>query len=144
MLKRTNLQDDALETGFFLEISSKPLSQNDWFKFEQIISVKPKSTCPLGTSLRAVFSVDDGYDTFELGTFPWSDSMPSQLWVRVSVLDDRTLAWILSQKNLLCGDENEQKTLHDFSNLEISNPKPVEYLRLPPPPELPYNFFDKE
>ena len=98
----------------------------------------------MGTSIRAVFSLVNGFDTFELGTYPWSDSMPNQLWVRVSELDDRTLAWVLSEDKILCGDINEQRTLHDFYELELSCPKPVEYLRLPPPPEKSYNFFDNE
>jgi hypothetical protein len=70
--------------------------------------------------------------------------MPNQLWIRASPLDDMTLAWVLSQDKILRSDVNEQKTLHDFWELEISNPKPIEYLRLPPPPETPYNFFDEE
>jgi hypothetical protein len=55
-----------------------------------------------------------------------------------------TLALVLSQDKMLRGDLNEQRTLHDFWELEISNPKPVEYLRLPPPTETQYNFFDEE
>ena len=70
--------------------------------------------------------------------------MPNQLWIRVSPLNDMTLAWVLSQDKILRGDLNEQRTLHDFWELEISNPKPVEYLRLPPPTETQYNFFDEE
>jgi hypothetical protein len=145
LLRRNKMQNIALETGFFIEISSKKKQQRGWFKFEHIISVKPKSgyNCP-PAALRGVFSVIDGFDTFELGIFPWSESMPNQLWIRVSELDDRTLAWILSQDKILCGDDNHQKTLHDFSDIELSNPKPAEYLRLPPPPERPYNFFDED
>ena len=143
LLRRTDLQDEALETGFFLEISSSTINQENWFKFEQIITASPKCECPMGTSLRGVFSVADGFDTFELGTFPWSESMPNQLWIKVSPLDEPTLAWALSQDKILCGDLNQQMNLHDFCELEISNPKPVEYLRLPPPPDRPYNFFDE-
>ena len=69
--------------------------------------------------------------------------MPSQLWVKISSLDDKTLAWILAEDKILYGDINEQKTLHDFSEIEISYPKPIEYLRLPPPPDRPYSFFDE-
>jgi len=142
LLRRNKLDKVALETGFFIEISLKKKSQRDWYKFEQIISVKPKSR-PFDYSQRAVFSIFDGFDTFELGTNPWSEFMPSQLWIKISPLDDRTLAWVLSEGKILCGDINEQKTLHDFYEIEISVPKSVEYLRLPPPPDRPYYFFDE-
>ena len=69
--------------------------------------------------------------------------MPSQLWIKISPLDDRTLAWILSEGKILSGDINEQKTLHDFYEIEISGPKSIEFLRLPPPPDRPYGFFDE-
>ena len=144
LLKRTNLDEEALETGFFIEISSKLVNQKDWFKFENIISSQSKSSCRHSSSVRGVFSIVDGFDTFELNTFPWASSMPNQLWIRASPLDDMTLAWVLSQDKILRSDVNEQKTLHDFWELEISNPKPIGYLRLPPPPETPYNFFDEE
>ena len=70
--------------------------------------------------------------------------MPNQLWLKVNSLDDMTIAWIISQDKLLYGDSNEQKNLHDFYELEISTPEKIEYLRLPPPPESPYNFFDED
>ena len=70
LVRRCGLMDEVLETGFFLEISSRPVKQENWFKFEQVLAAEPKSQCPMGTSLRGVFSVFDGYDTFELGTFP--------------------------------------------------------------------------
>ncbi|MDE0953948.1 MAG: hypothetical protein OR994_04675 [Candidatus Poseidoniales archaeon] len=144
LLKKTKLEDDALETGFFVEISSKPIKKNGWFKFEQIVCVESKSECSHGSSSRAVFSVDGGIDTFELDTFPWTEVMPHQVWVRVSGLNDRTLAWILSKDGILCDDQNEQRILHDFFDLEIGNPEPLECLRLPPPTGRSYNFFDKE
>ena len=58
-------------------------------------------------------------------------------------LDDRTLALILSEGKILSGDINEQKTLHEFYEIEISGPKSIEFLRLPPPPDRPYGFFDE-
>ena len=142
LLRRNKLDKVALETGFLIEISLKKKPQREWYRFEQIMSVKPKGS-PWDYSQRAVFSIFDGFDTFELGTNPWSEFMPSQLWVRISPLDDRTLAWVLSEGKILYGDINEQKTLHDFYEIEISIPKPIEYLRLPPPPDRPYNFFDE-
>ena len=144
LIRRCGLMHEVLETGFFLEISSRPVKQNGWFKFEQVLAAEPKSHCPMGTSLRGVFSVFDGYDTFELGTFPWSPELPSQVWVRASLLDNSTLAWVLSQNKILSGDMNQQMNLHDFTELEIPNPQPVEFMRLPPPPDRPYNFFDEE
>jgi hypothetical protein len=54
------------------------------------------------------------------------------------------LAWVLSQNKILSGDMNQQMNLHDFTELEIPNPQPIEFMRLPPPPDRPYNFFDEE
>ena len=142
LLRRKKLDKIAIETGFFIEISLKKRSLREWCRFEQIMSVKPKSH-HYDHSQRAIFSIFDGFDTFELGTNPWSEFMPSQLWVKLSPLDDQTLAWVLSEGKILCGDINEQKTLHDFYEIEISGPKTIEYLRLPPPPDRPYNFFDE-
>ena len=143
LLKKTKLDGDALETGFFVELSSKLIKGEGWFKFEQIICTESKSACSQEPSSRAVFSSDGGFDTFELNTFPWTKVKPRQVWVRVSGLNDQTLAWVLSKTSILCGDQNEQKTLHDFYDLEICNPEPIEYLCLPPPTESSYNFFGK-
>ncbi len=142
LLRRKNLDKVALETGFFIEISLRRKPHREWCRFEQIMSVKPKSNS-YDHSQRAVFSIFDGFDTFELGTNPWSEFMPSQLWVNITSLNDQTLAWVLSEGNILSGDINEQKTLHDFYEIEISGPKSIDYLRLPPPPDRPYNFFDE-
>ena len=144
LLIRHNLVEEALEIGFFLEISSKPINKRGWIKFERIIYVEPKFSCPRRKVVRSIFSVIDGFDTFEINTYPWSESMPNQLWLKVNSLDDMTIAWIISQDKLLYGDSNEQKNLHDFYELEISTPEKIEYLRLPPPPESPYNFFDED
>ena len=141
LLRRSELDKVALETGFSIEISLKRKTQREWCRFEQILSVKAKSH-PYDYSQRAIFSIFDGFDTFELGTNPWSEFMPSQLWIKLSSLNDQTLAWVLSEGKILSGDINEQKTLHDFYEIEISGPKSIEYLRLPPPPDRPYNFFD--
>ena len=142
LLIRSEMDKVALETGFIVEISMKKKSRKQWFRFEQVMSVKPKSS-PYDYSQRAIFSIFDGFDTFELGTNPWSEFMPSQLWIKISPLVDRTLAWILSEGKILSGDINEQKTLHDFYEIEISGPKSIEFLRLPPPPDRPYGFFDE-
>jgi len=144
LLIKNKMVDEALETGFFLEISSKQIKEKGWIKFEQIIYVEPKLSSSCRPVVRAVFSVINGYDTFEINAFPWSESMPNQLWLKVSQLDDMTLAWILSQDKILCGDLNEQRNLHDFYELEISVPEPPEYLRLPPPPGTSYHFFDED
>ena len=42
LLLKNKMVDEALETGFFLEISSKQIKEKGWIKFEQIIYVEPK------------------------------------------------------------------------------------------------------
>ena len=72
---------------------------------------------------------------------PESNKLPNKVWIQVRPLDDLVLAWVISQNNILLSDDKEQKTLHDFCELNIIQIY-EKYIRLPGPPDSNYNFFN--
>ena len=137
LLKKNLLSDVALETGFIIDISKKE-KHNDidyqWIKFEKIISSCKSRKTPMGIDecLWGVYSLDNGNTSFEMIGIA-TETLPSNLWIKVRPLGDRNLAWILSQNNLLKSDEKEQKTLDDFFDFNLPE-LTRNFLVLPGPP----------
>lgn len=145
MLKRVRLSGDALESGFIIDFSTKKMSDkryDKWGEFEKILSSseKPNSHCRPRNS--SVYSLRDGSQCFEMiEVSPHAEKLPNKIWVQVRPLDDRTLAWVVSQNNILLCDDKEQKTLHDFYDINVIELN-KEYIRLPGPPASSYKFFN--
>ena len=144
LLKRFQVSDDALEAGFIIDFSTKKMNdtQNErWVVFEMILSssekhpnCRPRDSC--------VYSIGYGHECFEMiEVSPLADKLPDKIWVQVRPLDDKTLAWVISQDNILLSDDKEQKTLHDFYDINVTLMN-KEYIRLPGPPDSNYNFFN--
>ena len=60
------------------------------------------------------------------------ERLPPNLWIRVRPLDDITLAWVISENNLLTSDDKEQKTLDDYFDFNLPELERC-YLTLPGP-----------
>ena len=145
MLKRVRLSGDALESGFIIDFSTKKMSDKrygEWGEFEKIMSSSEKPNPHCRSRNSCVYSLRDGSQCFEMvEVSPHSEKLPNKIWVQVRPLDDRTLAWVVSQNNILLCDNKEQKTLHDFSDINVIELN-KEYIRLPGPPDSRYKFFN--
>ena len=146
ILKESNLVDEALESGFVLELSKTKINTAGWFEFDRIFfSTKRKSCHGMGHwSQRASFGSVVGSGSFEMIPVDWSLSeLPQKIWMRAVPLTENRLAWVLGRGDILNSEPNEQSTLDDYFELGkiIPNQKKIDVINLPGPPEKPYHFF---
>ena len=145
MIKKFRLSDNALETGFIIDFSTKKMADSqygNWDEFEMILSSSEKANPHCRSRDSSVYCLENGSECFEMiEVSPHATKLPNKLWLQVRPLDDRTLAWVISQNNILLCDDKEQKTLHDFYDINVSAMN-KEYIRLPGPPDSGYKFFN--
>jgi len=143
------LREEALETGFMIEMTGSPQKEDDWELCKFTISaMQPIPGIGVGP-VRGLYVVEDSESVFEMVDLapPCAPpSLPTKLWVRVSELPAPTLAWVLS-KEYLDGGETEQLTLHAWTDFGDAKPKQADEdgedkaLPLPGPSSKAYDFF---
>ena len=149
LLKRAKLREEALETGFMIEMTGSPQKEDDWelCKFT-IYAMQPISGIGVGL-VRGLYVVEDSESAVEVVDLaqPYApSSLPTKLWVRVSELPAPTLAWVLS-KEYLDGGDTEQMSLHAWFDFGDAKPKQADEdgedkaLPLPGPSSKAYDFF---
>lgn len=149
LLQRAKLREEALETGFMIEMTGSPQKEDDWELCKFTISaMQPIPGIGVGP-VRGLYVVEDSESVFEMVDLapPYAPpSLPTKLWVRVSELPAPTLAWVLS-KEYLDGGETEQLTLHAWTDFGDAKPKQADEdgedkaLPLPGPSSKAYDFF---
>jgi len=149
LLQRAKLREEALETGFMIEMTGSPQKEDDWELCKFTISaMQPIPGIGVGP-VRGLYVVEDSESVFEMVDLapPYApSSLPTKLWVRVSELPEPTLAWVLS-KEYLDGGETEQLTLHAWTDFGDAKPKQADEdgedkaLPLPGPSSKAYDFF---
>ena len=149
LLQRAKLREEALETGFMIEMTGSPQKEDDWELCKFTISaMQPIPGIGVGP-VRGLYVVEDSESVFEMVDLapPCAPpSLPTKLWVRVSELPAPTLAWVLS-KEYLDGGETEQLTLHAWTDFGDAKPKQADEdgedkaLPLPGPSSKAYDFF---
>ena len=149
LLKRAKLSEEALETGFMIEMTGSPQKEDDWELCKFTISaMQPIPGIGVGP-VRGLYVVEDSESVFEMVDLapPCEQSrLPKQLWLRVSELPEPTLAWVLSQEFLKGGD-TEQMSLHAWFDFGDAKPKQADEdgedkaLPLPVPSSKAYDFF---
>jgi hypothetical protein len=148
LLKRAKLSEEALETGFMVEMTGSPQKEDDWELCKFTISVmQPIPEIGVGP-VRGLYAVEGSASVFEMVDLapPFEQSrLPKQLWLRVSELPEPTLAWVLSQEFLKGGD-TEQMSLHAWFDFGDAKPKQADedgedrVLPLPGPSSKSYVF----
>lgn len=133
-----NLYDEALETGFVVEMSRRGSKGGGWRKF--ISSVEISSREPF-RSPRGLYSNEDG-KTLEfqrIGCPMDSKELPPNIWLRVKELPLNFIAWAW-EKDILSGPETHQKTLESWISLpKLIDQTPI--LVLPGEPVKSENFI---
>ena len=148
LLQRAKLREEALETGFMIEMTGSPQKEDDWELCKFTISaMQPIPGIGVGP-VRGLYVVEDSESVFEMVDLapPCApSSLPTKLWVRVSELPAPTLAWVLS-KEYLDGGETEQLTLQAWFDFGDAKPKQADedgedrVLPLPGPSSKSYVF----
>lgn len=149
LLQRAKLREEALETGFMVEMTGSPQKEDDWELCKFTISaMQPIPGIGVGP-VRGLYVVEDSESVFEMVDLapPYAPpSLPTKLWVRVSELPAPTLAWVLS-KEYLDGGDTEQMSLHAWFDFGDAKPKQADEdgedkaLPLPGPSSKAYDFF---
>ena len=138
VIKESELEGDALESGVVIEMSSNRKQKSEgWFPFQCAILSSKKGRF----RKRGVYVCTETANSIEvvnLSCCPPKE-LPKVIWIRISKLPEKTLAWLLSSS--IRGD-SDQTSLSDFSDLGNLPPPPSgEPLALPGPPSSPYEFL---
>ena len=137
VVKESEHEGNALETGFVIEMSSyRKQKAEGWFLFHCALLVSKRGR--YGRGMYVCAETANSMEMMNQGCCPPKE-LPKAIWVRVSALPEKTLAWVLSSS--LRGDSN-QTSLSDFSDLgDLPPPPPSRPLALPGPPNDPYEFL---
>lgn len=139
MIEEADLGDEAMETGFVLEIRSKrppPRRRGLWTELDLLF--QRAGTNPF--DVRGVYAPSARTSTAEMVCFCQTmRPLPQRAWIRVLPIPERTLAWLLDE-GLLGRGSSFQTTLHEFCDLGVDPPS-AEALPLPGPPFVPYGFL---
>ena len=139
MIEEADLGDEAMETGFVLEIRSKrppPRRRGLWTELDLLF--QRAGTNPF--DVRGVYAPSARTSTAEMVCFCQTmRPLPQRAWMRVLPIPEWTLAWLLGE-GLIGRGASFQATLHEFCDLGVDSPS-AEALPLPGPPFVPYGFL---
>ena len=138
VVKESELEGNALETGFVIEMSShRKQKAEGWFAFQCALLGDERGRCGRGVYVCA--ETANSMEMMKRSCCPPKE-LPKVIWVRASTLPEQTLAWVLSSS--LKGGDSTQTSLSDFSDLgPLPPPAPRPPLVLPGPPNDPYEFL---
>ena len=138
VVKESELEGNALETGFVIEMSSHHKQKAEgWFMFQCALLASKR-----GRSRRGVYVCVETANSMEMMNLSCCPpkELPKAIWVRASALPEQTLAWVLSSS--LKESDSTQMSLSDFSDLgPLLPPASQPPLVLPGPPNSPYEFL---
>ena len=133
-----NLYEEALETGFIVEMTRRGSKAGGWMKFTS--SVIMNSSEPF-QSPRGLYANEIG-STLEfqrVGCPGNSEQLPKDIWLRVKELPLNYIAWAF-ENGIFEGSKGYQKTLDSWISLpELSDITPI--LVLPGKPTKSQNFI---
>ena len=138
VVKESELEENALESGFVIEMSSNRKQKSEgWFPFQCVMHGSMKHRFrPRGVYVCA--ETANSMEMVNISCCPPKE-LPKVIWIRISALPEKTLAWFLSSS---LRSDSDQKRLSDFSDLGDLPPSPSgEPLALPGPPSSPYEFL---
>ena len=144
VLKESEMVEQALESGFVVEMCSAPQDRNEgWFRFPLAMIGRNEDSLPF-TIEHGVYVDEEGASSMEMiHVNPCRPSkLPPTVWVRVVELPEHTLAWVLDS-GLLATEGGVQTSLHDFFDIGSApeQAEPTNTLPLPGPPDQPYGFL---
>ena len=139
IVKESEIDEIALDTGFVIEISSyRRLEAQGWSQFNCAILASKRGRCR-----RVVYvcvETANSVEMLNLSCCPPKE-LPRVIWIKISPLPEKTLAWFLSSSSR--GDP-VQTSLSDFSDLGgFLTPSKSRPLTLPGPPNSPYEFLQR-
>ena len=139
-LAEAGLTEEALESGFVVDMRSGESDDEGWRNFTTAVSMT--ASCSHSGD-RSLYVDSDGstLEFIQVGP-PWARiGLPERVSLRVSELPLRTTAWA-EENGILEGPEGEQMTLHQWVELpDECIPEELEELPMPGPSSSAYEFL---
>ncbi len=136
--------DDAMESGFMVEMSRLARRGRGWSPFTMLVGDVSWNRHRPNCSPRSVYAEAESSETVEFAdTSPCSfyNQLPARIRIRVTPLPIPIIAWAFSNGVYKCV-QGDQRTLDDWVDLsELSPPEKAEELVLPGPPIKEYQFL---
>lgn len=145
-LESAQISDQALESGFELEMSLSGRKENGWIPFDIALAVTSDKMYERPSFLFVSPNDESTLNMVQIALGFCGEPViepPSRLWIRAKELPERYLFWALDNDLLKCeGNSHEQMSLaHWFELPELDLVGQTKELSLPGPPPDPYDFF---
>ena len=143
MLRQDDLEGDAMETGFTVQMSRLQRPENGWRLFEMLAGDVSWSVHREG-SPRSVYADRSSSGTVEFvdtNCCSFYNKLPERIWIRITTLPIPVVAWAFSNGIYECAS-GVQMTLDNWTELpETSAPEDAKKLALPGQAGKRYTFI---
>ena len=144
LINQRGLEEEALESGFTLEICQIPIANKEWINFEMLIG--DDAFGPNWESPRSIYASSELEGTVEFvkvgNPCLGFKQIPSKLWIRAKPLTMPLISWAISNKIFSC-PKGDQRTLHDWFEMNSAIPKNrSKIMALPGPSDWNYTFLN--
>ena len=139
LIREFDLVEQALETGFSIEMSDCLPCDGVWKEFSMIAGFMEGVRWENPRSLYSCLGLNCTIE-FEDQGFGYNE-LPPIIWIRVTALSMSTIAWAISNGVYEC-PKGFQSTLHQWVDLEIAPIGNLRKLVLPGPPYTEYDFLE--
>ena len=142
MLRQGDLEGDAMETGFIIQMSRLQCPEEGWRLFEMLAGDVswsmhreggPRSVYAVGGSPGSIEFVDTNCCSFY-------NKLPERIWMRIIPLPISVVAWAFSNGIYECAD-GVQMTLDDWAEMPPRILEKDKELALPGPSDRQYSFM---
>jgi len=142
LLRRDDLEGDAMETGFTIQMSRLQCPEEGWTLFEMLAGDvswsmhregSPRSVYSMGGSPGSVEFVDTNCCSFY-------NNLPDRIWIKIAPLSLPVVAWAFSNGIYECL-AGVQMTLDDWAELPPRTLEKGMELALPGPASKQYTFM---
>ena len=144
LIRSCDIEDDATETGFTIQMRRAPGNGKDWRVFTMLAG--NETWGPNWESPRSVYAsanLEGSIEFADTGSpCSYYNQLPPRIWIRVTPLTMPIIAWAISNKIYSC-PKGDQRTLHDWFDLSSISPREMpKLLILPGPPNKDYTFLN--
>ena len=143
LLRQDDLEGDAMETGFTIQMSRLQRPENGWRLFEMLAGDVSWSMHREG-SPRSVYAANGSSGSVEFvdtNCCSFYNKLPERIWIRITTLPMPVVAWAFSNGIYECAD-GVQMTLDDWAEMpELRPPEKAKELALPGPAGKQYTFM---
>ena len=142
MLRQNDLEGDAMETGFSIQMSRLQCPEEGWRLFEMLAGDVSRSMHREG-SPRSVYAGDGSPGSVEFvdtNCCSFYNKLPDRIWIKIAPLSLPVVAWAFSNGIYECAD-GVQMTLDDWAEMPPRILEKDKELALPGPSDRQYSFM---